>query len=1236
MDDGDEASASSRSVATAVGLPADLERRALDEIDRVSGDEISATQDLVDVDQKVAALTDEIEDDAAGADVLQTAVEPAELIEKVYPHLFPEQHLTPPEEEAEEKEDAEENQRHQQHPRRSSSVVKAAGPGSQTAPLQPDGGVAAGRWGVGASTSHSSPKRIDLSLEQNVTPLHRANPWRPPQRSFHAKRLQQHSGSPGPVTIPSGSPESLSASHQAKNGASLPSPAAIEKNIRKFGGQLADAAKSPVATITATPRGSSPHRAQDRIASNLRFLGDLLGKVPRFVPKQPLESQRLMRVICEDRGLWADSIEDLVSAVAVVLSSRALLAESNEKLQSEVEALRKQLACSSDINQAASDRIAALTEELKAEQECRAQMGRQYDKKLREIQALGDVQCGDKQQHGGSASSKSLLDVPLSAAAASAVHRAAVFRSQEAVALDEENRSLRAQLRAKDAILMEQNVFAARILRLEESSAAADKVRGDLEELIRGLTQEVETMRRTQQERNALHEAERRALQERLSLLDSRRGSERERRIVATVVTAWAQQEQRSRAFVTWLLWLSAKRNAKVLQHKHACSEALRQAADGFQREKRELLVELHKSNSRIDDQQYELHSLKSTLLGGSSASFVMEGQSVTRPRRLDDGGGVGAAFPDEAEGAQTKAFVSSEDLQVRSLRAYHALFSVLTGLQRRLKLSNLSVAPLDLESSCASTFQLVVDWIEKNFSFLSHVLSIETRLLRTKVELTYISIKIQPRLRHLTRELELAKNMPPKLNVLRQQFAGYADLHKRIRALRGHIDATSKALLTAVDEKKQAEIDVLTSTFEADVGAFSRALEHHNRVQFSFALAITYLDKRKLTVQQTIEQHADARAAATKPSSAGLQGMHRVLSKAKCDKLLGTSLVSGGLPPTSGPSSLSKASSSVKSPVQRSTSSCAADPLGSPLQPVREFTRGSDKSFESDGVVGSRPGSQQQMRRAGSAELRDMDPDVDSRPVTRGRTPTPTGGIPIHFADIPNAVLDGNYENVFQSNEDEANRHSQQDREPGRQFFNGLKGLTAAEVAKEHVHSLFPYRQPSRTTGTTKVVDPWEERRKGQLFIGSILRAGPDGVIARSEFKKLKTEASGGGAGLSGHTAITSLIRVGAPQTFVKAKKMTKRSLLDPISAQHRNQIIEDVGGGASASPPPSVPSPLIVSSATSLPCGTADSMKFLTRNTLLRGSDHSTVLEEAEQRKEEDDIVARLLPGFRRPANP
>ena len=575
--------------------------------------------------------------------------------------------------------------------------------------------------------------------------------------------------------------------------------------------------------------------------------------------------------------------------------------------------------------------------------------------------------------------------------------------------------------------------------------------------------------------------------------------------------------------------------------------------------------------------------------------------------------------------------------------------------------MTSLSVAPLDLSASGASTFQVVLDWIESNFAFLAHVLAVETRLIRTKVALTYISVKIQPRLRHITAEMEAAKNNPAKLSVLRKQFAGYADLHKRIRALRCHVDATNKALLTAVDVKKQAEIDVLTNTFEADIGAFSRALQHHNRLQFSFELAMTLMDKRKLTVAQRVQNAVEARA--NKPGSAQTSAMQRVLSQPKIDKLMQTAPITSSRDPSSKPlspfSGSGKTSSVLSSGIQRrdvphgskrEESSMDApipqlveDPLGSPLAPVREFsTRGSNKSWESNNG-GSRPPSgcvgQQQQQRGGSAV---DDPDVDSRPVTRGRTPTPTSGFPVVYADIPHAVIDdgdGGYEDF-----EEQRRPQQQLGKPA--YFNGLKGLTPSEIAAEKVDSLFPYKQPSRSS--KKVVDPWEERKKGQLFISSILKAGPDGVINGAEFGKLKQEARGSGPG--GTVAIAGSIRISAPAQFAKAGKSTqkkKTNLLEPLTPDQPSR-----GGGtrlAHLTPPPfsistgrasraeedsdeSQPICLApnVTSALSDP---AMNMKFVTRKTILRGTTEeiSAALGASEVERDEEDIVGRLLPGFR-----
>lgn len=653
-------------------------------------------------------------------------------------------------------------------------------------------------------------------------------------------------------------------------------------------------------TALAPANTTSRLVSHESVGKSLEYFASFVAAIPRCVPDQPLHSHKYLRAVVEARAAMEAVMHDARADIAA-------LGLKCHTLVGKVHALEKALAdaqhtanVASDLAVASDAQLVTMHEELKRVHEEKKWLAAEFEKKLHELTHL---------------------------AAPQARTLASEFRTAECARMELECGELRAQLSKRNGWLMERTALVETAQREQRAREAMGNKLAERDAQVLALREEIAFVRAQRETSERSHTEERNSLTREL---DSWRKQRSVPRQTAILRAAMHERGQRLNVKTCWDRWVAFhSERCGTASHRFnnnlATSDADVASSDTFvlegkllklKEEKAILMRELAKVTQRADEQMLNLVASQRDLRAARSREEAVVQEVTQLKKRHSDLASCSTSSPQSPTGNNAISFRlqqhdddpqslvelaenlskappvsrldidggqaqgkkkrdgADQDPQVQALKAYHMLATVLQGLKRRLGIASLKIPSLPIaERTTEAVSSIVFRWIQDVFEFLHHVMGIEDRLLKTKVKLTYINVQLKPSIRRVEAQLRFSSSDAAVVSVLKRQLAGYVEIQQAVKAMKGHIDATLRALLSSSDSKKQEQIGVLTSTFEADVSDFMMRVQANRHTQFQFELQLVHLRQNRQELIERLlredkQKPTKQRNAASQPAS--------------------------------------------------------------------------------------------------------------------------------------------------------------------------------------------------------------------------------------------------------------------------------------------------------------------------------------------------------------------------------
>ncbi|CUI12375.1 Hypothetical protein, putative [Bodo saltans] len=917
----------------------------------------------------------------------------------------------------------------------------------------------------------------------------------------------------------------------------------------------------PPSRATAPSSSFASLVSTESIAKALRMLTPLISSIPRFVPPQPLEAASSLGKIVENRAIVQALLVDALADVEVLGARMAAIKADNERLKRDVAQLTRERDTAVDLGVAADAQLVTAAEEMRALQESKKALAAEFEKKVHYLVHK---------------------DAPVTRTTA------AEYRTAECARMERECDELRAQLTKRDAWRVERSALLesiARETRLRE--AAANEV-ASLQHRISALETQLQTTIEQHRSSDELQLAEHLKLGESLQRWQLQRSNPRQ---TETIKRCMQERAFRARASRTWRQWFGVY--VETMQEKavmeNTAEQQLRQVAlEGrllkAKEEKAILIREVTHLTRMADDHmlRQQSHQQSSHQPGQTPSWSPIRGQptSATPTKSItqeEDPATKSLLLLAFSADAKEKAKVPTslidivrneqeahkpkhkihQDPQVQAIKAYHMLSTVLHGIKRRLGLESLRIPALPLtERSTESVPRVVFDWIQDVFEFLHHIMSVEDRLLKAKVKIAFMNIRLGPDMKRIAAQMHFCSSDAAQTDVLKRQLNGYVEIQRAIKALKGHIEATAKALVSSSDPKKHDQIRLLTQTFEADVSTFLDRVEYNRKMQFQFELQLrTLRDQKAALIDRLLGGDGSGTSSPTRRSQPGSPS-HRKAMLEHGMAPEGAGITSPGMTTASpvSPATVMTKQVSIGEllPTLRrfgSVGSWAPDAASRPItSDVLQSVVALDKAALPKAMI---PASSDPLHDIPFADNNNMDPNHSGQSSSR-RTPV------VDLGDTSNVLMgdDDDYDRTAGNDPEleyiateeglQALHPPQHDEAQHDEDNSGHKSSNAPLLLTRHVPSVEDIARILARDGALKrldapkVPDPWAERCKEGYRITSILRAGADGKIDAKEFLRLS----------QGTTAIAQSVRRSLDSEILALNKAKARQRRDaPIA---------------------------------------------------------------------------------------
>jgi hypothetical protein len=899
---------------------------------------------------------------------------------------------------------------------------------------------------------------------------------------------------------------------------------------------------SPLPARAAAPSAAATSlMPTESVVKALRMLVPLIANMPRFVPPQPLEAALVLQRVVENRALAHTLLVDALADVEVVGHRISGMTAEHEQLKRRVAQLTKERDTAIDLGVAADAQLVTAAEELRTLQESKKALAAEFEKKVHYLVHK---------------------DAPITRTTA------AEYRTAECARMERECDELRAQLIKRDGWRVERSALLESIARETHLHEAAAKEVDSLQHRISSLELQLQTTVEQRRSADELQVAERLTLEESLQRWQQQRNNPRQTEIIKRCME---ERAFRVVALRTWQKWfgvhIETTQERAVMEN--TAEQQLRQVAlEGrllkAKEEKAILLREVTHLTRVADDQMLRQQSQQhgqATSWSPVRAQHATSATSVTSISQDEDPATKSLLLLAFSADAKEKAKVPTslidivrseqdahkpkhklhQDPQVQAIKAYHMLSTVLHGIKRRLGLESLRIPSLPLtERSTESVPRVVFDWIQDVFEFLHHIMSVEDRLLKAKVKLAFMSIRIRPDMKRVAAQLHFCSSDAAQTDVLKRQLNGYTEIQRAIKALKGHIEATAKALVSSSDPKKHDQIRLLTQTFEADVSAFMDRVEYNRKMQFQFELQLFTLREQKAAlIDRLLGGDGTGTSSPTRRSQPGSPN-HR---KAMLDHGMapeGAGFSSPGMTttsPVSPPGAMAKqVSIGELLPTLRrfgSVGSWAPDATSRPItSDVLQSVVALDKaSLPKAAVLASPlhdiPFADNMMDHNGSGQSssrRTPVVDLDDK----GHIAMVDDDCHDRAADDPELEFIATEEGLQQMHQTQLDTPHDQERKQTKAPLL----LTRHVPSVEDIARILARDGALKRLDAPKVPDPWAERCKEGYRISSILRAGADGKIDAKEFLRLS----------QGTSAITQSVRRSLDSEIIALNKARQR----------------------------------------------------------------------------------------------
>lgn len=556
----------------------------------------------------------------------------------------------------------------------------------------------------------------------------------------------------------------------------------------------------------------------------MQGLGELvqfLGMIPRYCPSQPLEAKAALEAIVVQRAAIAQTAQMVLNDVLRLMTELDHSRRQGLRQADRLQRLQEQVDGASDIAIAADAQMVLAAEDLRRCEEQKKDLAAEFERKLFRL---------------------SQVDAP------NARVLAREYRSEDCARVERECDELRQQLMKRNLWLVERAAWLEKLSRVTEEHQLERAAAADWKKRCGELEVELLAQRRAAEIREEAAFAERGKFMSEIEQHRAQRHTLRELVVIERLQALRAEDHYRQSAWARWMHFTQARKMETVRADCEAVKTNASIVNSGrqikFKEEKQVLMREVSRLTERIDTLTARNRELEEWQTHHQQQQLNLLSNTV-QTQKHEDSNKASSALSNHGGASLHR----NDELQLQAMQSYHTLCQVLHGLKRRLGLDAMKIPALAAAERATEPLPVIVfDWISESFSFLSHVLKIEDRLLKIKVKLAYVHLQIKPQLERVSELMRFSQGDPPRLAVLRKQHAQYSEIHRGYIALRGQIEATAKALISSTDPKKKEQIAVLTNTFEADVVTFLEKVAQNRKIQFTLELQLTRLQNQAAT----------------------------------------------------------------------------------------------------------------------------------------------------------------------------------------------------------------------------------------------------------------------------------------------------------------------------------------------------------------------------------------------------